>query len=192
MSQRYFKRGINMPLYVVANPLPEATLWDLMVRAGVDEMFYGEFPGQYFAHNWKYSAGLEMENVSWGPGEERILPEDIAEMVIRELGEQGMVMYPQEASEAEVEHARLAGIQRAQRFWAERGHRRVIAYQRNQNFSDDQVAQYKSEIWKYYVNQAAADLLMEKLQEGKNAPSTARPVNDEDGSSHASAGDGLS
>lgn len=187
MSQRYFKRGINMPLVVVENPLPEATLWDLMVRAKVDDLFYGEFNGQYFAHIWKYSAGLEMENVSWAPGEDRLLPEDIARMVMDDLGDQGMVTYPQDASEAEIEHARMQGLQRAQRFWSNVGHRRVIAYQRNQNFSDDQVAQYKSEIWKYYVNQAAADLLMEKLQEGKNAPSTARPANDEDGSTHASA-----
>ena len=187
MGQKYFKRGINLPIVTVENPLPKLTLGDMMKMAKVDDLFYGEFPNAYFGFDWKYSGGLEMEVVSFAPGEARQLPQDVADMAVKDLGEQGLISYPSNASEAEKREARMKGIQQAQRYWDRIGKVRVIAYQRNQNFSDDQLDQYRSEIWKYYVNQAAADLLMKILQEGKNASSKARPVSDEVGSQDATA-----
>jgi hypothetical protein len=123
---------------------------------------------QAFNIEFKWSAGSEADILVLGPGEERPAPQELARSIIREVGEQGLVMITEAAPGKNKEAMRLQqiiqGLRVAITFYAENGILRLSKMRRRHGWSEQEMHQMEHQHRAYYLNQRKHDLIEEVAQ----------------------------
>lgn len=146
----------------VYNPLPAITDEAVLRRAGLLEL---TVPAERLPliREWQYSAGSERENLVLNPGQRVALQEMYAVWLLKELREQGVVSHEMDADETAIRKAALEGFQKAIRFHAERGAKRLTDIRKRLGYSLEEMIEHKHEHYSFYHNQAIADMLREEM-----------------------------
>jgi len=168
MAQR---RGLREKILYAHNPLPNISDSELLEKAGLDLMEGATRP-ILFTWSWKYSAGLEFESLRLKPGEFAPLRENEAKDFMVEFREQGGVLAPNEdVNDPATRKLVIEGLTRAHTFYANRGaNKRVPEWRKVHGLSKEEALESKYEVWTFYRNQAAADVIAERIQKLRAAP----------------------
>jgi hypothetical protein len=157
------RKGISEKIQYVHNPLPNVTEEDLLAKTDLDLIRASTRP--FFEFRWKYGAGLENEFVVVSPGEFLPLRASEARDFLREFSEMGGVIVEDKDDADAVRKATDKGLQAAFKFWSDRGSKRVAEYRKRHGISKDDLEDHMYDLWVYFRNQAAADLVKATISE---------------------------
>lgn len=158
------RRGISEKSYVVVNALPAVEDTEVLKRAGLDQSESAQrLP---LTKLWTFSSGREREILNLPPGEEKILRESDARALFKELGEQGIALYPHNADEEEKAKAKRDALRRAWTFYRDRGKKKVTEYRKRHGMDEKQAEDERyGLLWVNHFNQALADIIQDHLGE---------------------------
>lgn len=168
------KRGLSEETFFALNPLPEITERELLDMAGMEDV-RGAEKFNAFEMNWTWSAGLEREALRLKPGQKALLRETEAREWLRDFKELGGVLVDMDAKPAEIRKASVEGLERAARFYRDRGEIRVVEFMKTHGLGDSELGRYKYQLWAYYLNEQKANFLMDKAKELRNKRNPGRP-----------------
>lgn len=168
------KRGLSEKTYYAFNPLPDMTDREILDSIGMEDV-RGAEKFSCFEMNWQWSTGLERERLRIKPGHKALLRETEAKQWMKEFREQGGVLLEVEAKPAEIRKATVDGLERAARFYRERGEIRVIEFAKTQGLGTGELDRYKYSLWVYYLNEAKANILFEEAKKLRNKRTPGRP-----------------
>jgi hypothetical protein len=158
------KRGIAEESVCIFNPLPDVEDTDLLKIAKLDELTIAAKRSPFILE-WKYSGGLEGEYIELKPGERRVLRASDARLWLKAVGEKGGVVHPMQASETQVRKLAAEGIQRAIKFYKDRGPARLPEVRKKLGLTKEEMEEARHEHWAYYMNAARAEVLERRLRE---------------------------
>jgi hypothetical protein len=147
----------------VHNPLPDVPESQLLKLAKLDELMEPAKRSP-FIMQLRYSGGAEREFMDLKPGEERLVPISAAAAFVDANAELGAVRYPADADEAAKIHSRIIGVQRAIKFWQERGLKRLAAYRKTHGITQEEMEDFRYELWAYHLAAARARVLEDHLK----------------------------
>lgn len=156
------------------NPLPNVTDAEVLERAKLD-MIEPREAKMPFALEWTHGGGLEKEYMRLNPGERHIMRDSDAALLVRELGEQGVISHPLNASVEEVKRLVLQALQRAQQFWSFRGGQRLTEFRKKSGLGKDEIEDHRYDLYAFHYNQALADILADKIAELRKDTKAAAP-----------------
>jgi hypothetical protein len=157
------RRGISEKSVFVYNPLPTTSDAELLVAAGIDELTQPAHRSPFMLE-WQYSAGLEYEYIELKPGERRVLRESDATEWLRELEEQGGVVHDLDATPEQIRALSIAALQKAAKFFSERGSRRLPEVRKKLGMTSDEMEEAKYEHWAYHLNGAKERAIIDHLK----------------------------
>jgi hypothetical protein len=155
-------RGISEKIVYAFNPLPDVSDASLYKAAKLPLIEPAKISP--FVVTWKYGGTLEDETVHLQPGDFLGLRESEGQEFLRDKSEVGCVLVDDPTDEEQVKEARRKGLIVAQKFYAERGHKRIFEWRKNHGVSKDEMEDHRYDLWVYYYNQAKADLIAKELK----------------------------
>jgi len=161
------KRGISEKLVYIYNPLPAVSEKDLIDQTDLEMLEASE--KNFFQFRWKYGAADEYEFVIVEPKEMLALRQSEAPEFMREFAELGAVVLEDPSDELEVARIALNGLRKAQKYWADRGTKRVMEYRKTHGIGRDELEDHKYDLWVYFRNQAAADAVEAEMKAVRSA-----------------------
>lgn len=160
--------GIREALFVVKNVLPKVGEEELFDKAGITIP-----PSQItpFAREWIIGLGEhDRENATLQPGDHYVLQErhsKDAAAVFSQVG--GVAIYPQDASPAQVRQATLEALEKARKFYSDRGKPKLDWVRREAKHTRDDMEELKDLHWPWHLNVACAERIAEEIRAVKAA-----------------------
>ena len=156
------RRGISEANMVVENALPLVTDAEALKRANLTQIEAGD--RNPFEIVWQYDCGFNREILCLRPGDKKTLRSSDAQALVKQHGEEGVAIYPDDASPKVIAKARREAVQRARQFYRTRGQIRITEFRKKQGFDDRQVEDERyGLLWVFHYNQALSDILSEHL-----------------------------
>lgn len=156
------RRGISEKIFTVFNPLPPCTDQEVLDKCGFEGLITGG-DGQPLGIVWVYSMGNERESIALNPGDTLKLRESEVPEFLRAFKELGIVAVEDYSDKDAVRKASITGLGVAQRYWRERGARRLVELRKTHGFSAEDMDLHKFEHWRYYYNEELATRVTEEL-----------------------------
>lgn len=154
------KRGISEETVIVENVNPDVSEAELVEHAELDIEPSSRPP---FRITWIRSFGPERERLSLDPGKTAPLRVSDAREMLKEVADQGVVMYSMDADEAEIKQARVKGLQASQKFHRDRGVTRITAYRKTHGLSLEELEEQKHDIFSFHIHAAQEEAVKTKL-----------------------------
>jgi hypothetical protein len=167
---------LNEKIVYIHNPLPDLQDKEIIEKADIEIEASIRPP---FDIHWNYAFGNDLEVVRLSVGEYMPLRQSEAAMFLRQFKEIGMVIVEDINDADELKKKTLEGLQTAQKFYADRGNKRLIELRKTHGLGKDEMEDYKYEHWVYYYNQAKADLIgdhIRSVRSGSVEPDTGGPA----------------
>jgi hypothetical protein len=156
------RRGISEPNMVVENALPPTADAEVIKRAKLEQIEPCE--RNPFEILWQYDCGRNREILSLKPGDKKTLRASDAQALFKQHGEEGIAVYPDNATPKVITKARREALQRARQFYRARGQVRITEFRKKQGFDDRQVEDERyGLLWVFHYNQALSEILNEHL-----------------------------
>jgi hypothetical protein len=169
------RRGITEKSVYVHNPLPPIEDAEILAKAGLDDT---AIPADLkpLVRDWTYGSGLTQEFLRLQPGERVIMRESDGNVCLKELKEQGVVIYAIDATPEQVKAACADGIRQAIVFYADRGNKRLTTLRKIHNYDRQAMEDNKHENWSFYYNQSLSEMLRAYLTKFLAPPKPAAPA----------------
>lgn len=158
------KMGMTESTVCIHNPMPDVSEESLLELAGLNDGAIVPANRSPFIIEWRYSGGREREFIDLTPGETKQIRRLGAEMFVKANAEQGAVMFDPDAPRDEVLRLSIAGVQKAMKFWHERGAPRISAYRKLHGLSNEELDDQKHDVWAYFVAAAKVKVLENHLK----------------------------
>jgi hypothetical protein len=159
------KFGMTEKTFCIYNPLPAVTEEELFEAAGMNEGMVRIAERSPFMLEWRYSGGREREYIDLKPGESKQIRKVGAEMFVKANADQGAIMFAPGTPRDEVLRLSIAAVQKAIKFWHDRGAPRIAEYRKVHGLSKEELEDQKYDIWPYYLNAARAKALEAHLKD---------------------------
>lgn len=158
------KMGMTETTVCIHNPLPVVSEEHLLELAGLNDGAIVPATRSPFILEWRYSGGREREFIDLQPGETKQIRRIGAEMFVKANAEQGAVMFVPGTPLDDVLRLSIAGVQKAIKFWNERGAPRISAYRKLHGLSKEELEEQKHDVWAYFVAAAKVKALEDHLK----------------------------
>jgi hypothetical protein len=147
------------------NPLPDVSDSEILKKAGLTK----RKPSKHhpFEFSWLVGSGHDKQTFHITPDSEPLALRGDAEWRVfdRQWREWGGVLVNEDDSDEVVANKTFDGLRRAYEAWTKIGQVRVDEYQITHGLTDEQIERQRDQIWRYYYNQALADVISDRMEE---------------------------